>query len=262
MSKCQKKYCECFSVGLKCSANCVCEECKNGNESHGRGILPDCLALLLKPGFKQTSASQKKSVKKTAASARTTSMTTRLAHLKPVGSANGFANNHSIEIVKAMPCLRAPATSVQSKNKISSTSSTPFKPKEKATHCRLAGKAPQTAHDCNVAKLPGPTSRIHEPVSVQMYQDPAISHRQGDLCVQRYYETALQPMPVQQDRCLQVEFLTINAAEDISEDDIEGGHLDHESCVSSSPVSYFADPICDESIAGADQDLWEELHGM
>ncbi|EKX45658.1 hypothetical protein GUITHDRAFT_152657 [Guillardia theta CCMP2712] len=31
-SKCQKKYCECFGAGLKCSTNCVCEGCLNGND--------------------------------------------------------------------------------------------------------------------------------------------------------------------------------------------------------------------------------------
>ena len=31
-SKCQKKYCECFGAGLRCSDNCICEECENGNE--------------------------------------------------------------------------------------------------------------------------------------------------------------------------------------------------------------------------------------
>jgi hypothetical protein len=31
-SKCQKKYCECFGAGLRCSDNCICEDCENGNE--------------------------------------------------------------------------------------------------------------------------------------------------------------------------------------------------------------------------------------
>jgi hypothetical protein len=30
-SKCQKKYCECFSAGLHCTNNCVCVDCANGN---------------------------------------------------------------------------------------------------------------------------------------------------------------------------------------------------------------------------------------
>ena len=30
-SKCQKKYCECFSAGLACTNNCVCVDCANGN---------------------------------------------------------------------------------------------------------------------------------------------------------------------------------------------------------------------------------------
>ena len=30
-SKCQKKYCECFSAGLDCTNNCVCVDCANGN---------------------------------------------------------------------------------------------------------------------------------------------------------------------------------------------------------------------------------------
>ncbi|KAJ1492327.1 hypothetical protein T484DRAFT_1597141, partial [Baffinella frigidus] len=28
-SKCQKKYCECFGAGLRCSDNCICEDCEN-----------------------------------------------------------------------------------------------------------------------------------------------------------------------------------------------------------------------------------------
>lgn len=39
-SKCQKKYCECFGAGLKCSANCLCEECGNGNENRGKNVTP------------------------------------------------------------------------------------------------------------------------------------------------------------------------------------------------------------------------------
>ena len=34
-SKCLKKYCECYGVGLKCGENCICEECQNGNELGG-----------------------------------------------------------------------------------------------------------------------------------------------------------------------------------------------------------------------------------
>jgi hypothetical protein len=30
-SRCQKKYCECYGAGLKCSSNCQCEACKNGS---------------------------------------------------------------------------------------------------------------------------------------------------------------------------------------------------------------------------------------
>ena len=36
-SKCLKKYCECFGVGLKCGDNCICEGCQNGNEAGGGG---------------------------------------------------------------------------------------------------------------------------------------------------------------------------------------------------------------------------------
>ncbi|EKX54522.1 hypothetical protein GUITHDRAFT_63344, partial [Guillardia theta CCMP2712] len=28
-SKCQKKYCECFSAGIPCTSNCVCTDCAN-----------------------------------------------------------------------------------------------------------------------------------------------------------------------------------------------------------------------------------------
>lgn len=34
-SRCLKKYCECYGVGLKCGENCICEECQNGNELGG-----------------------------------------------------------------------------------------------------------------------------------------------------------------------------------------------------------------------------------
>jgi len=36
-SKCLKKYCECYSAGLKCGDNCICEDCQNGNEKGGFG---------------------------------------------------------------------------------------------------------------------------------------------------------------------------------------------------------------------------------
>lgn len=32
-SRCQKKYCECFGVGLSCTSSCVCIDCINGNDS-------------------------------------------------------------------------------------------------------------------------------------------------------------------------------------------------------------------------------------
>jgi len=38
-SKCLKKYCECFGVGLKCGDNCICENCHNGNEFGGSSML-------------------------------------------------------------------------------------------------------------------------------------------------------------------------------------------------------------------------------
>jgi hypothetical protein len=31
-SQCQKKYCECYSAGIKCTTNCVCKDCANGND--------------------------------------------------------------------------------------------------------------------------------------------------------------------------------------------------------------------------------------
>jgi hypothetical protein len=31
-SRCQKKYCECYSAGIKCTTNCVCKDCVNGND--------------------------------------------------------------------------------------------------------------------------------------------------------------------------------------------------------------------------------------
>jgi len=34
-SKCLKKYCECYGAGLKCSVNCVCEDCRNMPGSSG-----------------------------------------------------------------------------------------------------------------------------------------------------------------------------------------------------------------------------------
>ena len=33
-SRCQKKYCECFQLGLKCTAKCKCLTCLNGNQPH------------------------------------------------------------------------------------------------------------------------------------------------------------------------------------------------------------------------------------
>jgi len=30
-SRCQKKYCECFSVGVKCNEGCSCLDCRNGH---------------------------------------------------------------------------------------------------------------------------------------------------------------------------------------------------------------------------------------
>jgi len=45
-SRCQKKYCECFGAGLKCSANCLCTSCRNGNEQMGAGVMPSILAEL------------------------------------------------------------------------------------------------------------------------------------------------------------------------------------------------------------------------
>lgn len=34
-SRCLKKYCECYGVGLKCGDNCICEGCQNGNDGGG-----------------------------------------------------------------------------------------------------------------------------------------------------------------------------------------------------------------------------------
>ena len=34
-SRCLRKYCECYGVGLKCGENCICEDCQNGNEFGG-----------------------------------------------------------------------------------------------------------------------------------------------------------------------------------------------------------------------------------
>ncbi|KAJ1470761.1 hypothetical protein T484DRAFT_1584320, partial [Baffinella frigidus] len=31
-SRCHKKYCECFGAGLRCTTNCVCSDCANGND--------------------------------------------------------------------------------------------------------------------------------------------------------------------------------------------------------------------------------------
>ena len=30
-SKCKKKYCDCFAAGIRCTTNCVCVDCENGN---------------------------------------------------------------------------------------------------------------------------------------------------------------------------------------------------------------------------------------
>lgn len=30
-SMCQKRYCECFNAGLKCTEFCECKECQNGH---------------------------------------------------------------------------------------------------------------------------------------------------------------------------------------------------------------------------------------
>jgi hypothetical protein len=38
-SKCLKKYCECFGLGLKCGENCICEDCMNGNDLRGHSLL-------------------------------------------------------------------------------------------------------------------------------------------------------------------------------------------------------------------------------
>ena len=35
-SKCQKKYCECFNAGVKCSENCECSGCENHGHGHGQ----------------------------------------------------------------------------------------------------------------------------------------------------------------------------------------------------------------------------------
>jgi hypothetical protein len=43
-SKCLKKYCECFGVGLKCGENCVCEDCLNGNNNGGLAALSDAVS--------------------------------------------------------------------------------------------------------------------------------------------------------------------------------------------------------------------------
>lgn len=34
-SECRKKYCECFSAGLKCTEFCECKGCKNGHPGAG-----------------------------------------------------------------------------------------------------------------------------------------------------------------------------------------------------------------------------------
>ena len=41
-SKCLKKYCECFQLGLKCTARCKCTACLNGNQhTHDEPPQPD-----------------------------------------------------------------------------------------------------------------------------------------------------------------------------------------------------------------------------
>jgi hypothetical protein len=30
-SRCVQKYCECYGAGIKCTTNCICSECQNGN---------------------------------------------------------------------------------------------------------------------------------------------------------------------------------------------------------------------------------------
>lgn len=47
-SRCLKKYCECYGVGLKCGENCICEDCQNGNEFGG----PSAVAKKMKSGGK------------------------------------------------------------------------------------------------------------------------------------------------------------------------------------------------------------------
>eukprot|EP00277_Geminigera_cryophila_P040063 CAMPEP_0173112484 /NCGR_PEP_ID=MMETSP1102-20130122/46072_1 /TAXON_ID=49646 /ORGANISM="Geminigera sp., Strain Caron Lab Isolate" /LENGTH=188 /DNA_ID=CAMNT_0014013617 /DNA_START=336 /DNA_END=902 /DNA_ORIENTATION=- len=36
-SQCQKKYCECFGNGNKCTTNCICDDCGNGNPNSNGG---------------------------------------------------------------------------------------------------------------------------------------------------------------------------------------------------------------------------------
>ena len=65
-SRCLKKYCACYGVGLKCGENCICEDCQNGNApAPASGALtlenknkcschlPDCLECCVRMGSKQ-----------------------------------------------------------------------------------------------------------------------------------------------------------------------------------------------------------------
>jgi hypothetical protein len=36
-SRCIKKYCECYTQGIKCTRKCVCVDCKNFIEESGEG---------------------------------------------------------------------------------------------------------------------------------------------------------------------------------------------------------------------------------
>ena len=37
-SQCQKKYCECFNAGIKCTKACRCIECENNEEGKGDSL--------------------------------------------------------------------------------------------------------------------------------------------------------------------------------------------------------------------------------
>jgi len=58
-SKCLKKYCECFGVGLKCGENCICEDCMNGNEMGGPSVLLKKKGALKKTKVHTPQAQQK-----------------------------------------------------------------------------------------------------------------------------------------------------------------------------------------------------------